>query len=444
MSIVDPADSTLILPATEQDRRRHGIPTPDEFAVRNRAFERVEQVLGDMLGLGGLRVSPLGPGWSSDVDAHLGTAPRLARLAAAGWIPLDDVHTRIGAHARGRWAVTDGGRVVGAVDLHVSGLPDPVQATLRRCRRRGEVRVREVLELRAFLRAGRMLPDDPVVALAAELESAAGGTMLRPWLAARPPRLRFALRRLLNRLTRVRRLLRPRLRVAISGVDGAGKSTLVAELTEDLRRAGVPVSVVWARPGLRLDALEPLVRLVKRLVGQDQTPGMARVAEDAGAAMPSRRGLLGWTWAMVVVLAFLWDVRRRDVRAEGIVVYDRHLLDALATLEALYGGVDLRAHRALVSALLPRADVTFLLEVPANVAVRRKPGDLVGPSAVERQLAVYARERDGIPGLEILDGRSGSNPAHVRQLVLCGATSASGKLGRDDAARRSAPARPSA
>jgi thymidylate kinase len=104
-----------------------------------------------------------------------------------------------------------------------------------------------------------------------------------------------------------------------------------------------------------------------------------------------------------VTVAYVRDVRRRHRRAEGIVLYDRHLLDALVTLDFAYEGVDLRLHHGVVRTLLPQAALSFYLDVPADLAVARKPGDLFGRHAVERQLEGYAGRRNGISGLEVLD-----------------------------------------
>ena len=106
---------------------------------------------------------------------------------------------------------------------------------------------------------------------------------------------------------------------------------------------------------------------------------------------------------MLVTLSFLAGVWRQQRAAAGVVVYDRHLVDALATLDFAYDGVDLRPQRRLVRTLLPRADVLLYLDVPAEVSVARKPDDLLGEHAVRRQLDEYGRWLELYPPTARLD-----------------------------------------
>jgi thymidylate kinase len=146
-----------------------------------------------------------------------------------------------------------------------------------------------------------------------------------------------------------------------------------------------------------LGRLVALATWAKRLLRQDARPGLRAMA-DPGAARPaSRKGAVGWLWAFLVTLSFLSGVWRQHLRARGVVLYDRHLVDALATLDFAYAGVDLRLQRALVRAFLPRAAVRVYLDVPAEVSVARKPDDLLGEHAIRRQLDEYARWLDRVP-----------------------------------------------
>jgi thymidylate kinase len=213
--------------------------------------------------------------------------------------------------------------------------------------------------------------------------------------------------------------------VAISGVDGAGKSTLAAGLVRDLRRVGVPASVVWTRPGMRMDWLEGAVGVAKRALRQGRAPGVERVARgEAPSGLASRRGPLGWAWTLLVTLWFLSDARRRHAAARGVVVFDRHALDAEVTLDVFYAGVDTRVHRALVRALLPRASIAVHLEIPAREAVDRKRDDAFGELAVRRQLASYAARLHEVPGVVVLDGtrHAGDLALDVFVLLAAGAS----------------------
>ena len=398
-------DEELVAQLPETDRERNGIPDPETIRRRERAAAVVEAALRDLLLPGGLRTSPLGPGWSSDVDAHLRERPDDERLSGLGWIALDRLLTALGSPGRGRWAVVEDGEVLGTADLHASPPPDPVAAILGRSRRRREVRLRDVLELRELVRRGTVLPDDPVVRAAADAETALGGDLLsarRSGALSRPPvPLPGAFPRRM-----AKRILPRRARqvgLALSGVDGSGKSTVARLVLRDLARLGIPAEYVWTRPGMRISWLEPVARLAKRMLREDPAPGVIRVAADPNRSLRSRRGTLGRTWAALVTRSFVGDVRRRARAARGVVVYDRHLMDALVTLEFAYRGVDLSRQRRLVRRRMPAAALSFYLAAPAELAVARKPGDAIGEAAVRRQLEAYATELEAMPEIVVLD-----------------------------------------
>ncbi len=101
---------------------------------------------------------------------------------------------------------------------------------------------------------------------------------------------------------------------------------------------------------------------------------------------------------------FVREVRKEHRRGRGIVLWDRHVLDALATVDVVYEGVPLRLQRSLVRRLLPRADTTLLLTVPVATALARKPGDMFAEAALARQAERYRILRPEVPGLHELDG----------------------------------------
>jgi thymidylate kinase len=402
-----PEDELLVAAVPRDLRSPNAIPEPELAAARERAALVVAEALAGLIVAGGIRISPLGPAWSRDIDVYVTSPPDPAELRIRGWFPVDRLLTRLGSPGPGRWAVVDGGAVLACADIHRGRPPDPLTSLLSRSRRRGEVRVREVLELRALVRSGRSLPGGhPVVEAAARIERSLGGTELRRYAVDGPlhPPARLPVSRARAALGRWRGALRPRVAIGLSGVDGAGKSTVARLLARDIARLEVETTVVWTRPGMRLDWLDRSARLVKRALRQDAAPGIGRVAAGRGQGLASRRGVLGWAWALLVTLSFLRDVRGRHRRARGVVICDRHLLDALVTLEFAYEGVDLRLHRWLVRRLLPKAVLTAYLEVPAEVAAGRKVDDLFGEHAVNRQLEGYASLGAEVEDMLVLDG----------------------------------------
>jgi len=414
LSVVVPAeDEALLTHLPETVWARNGVPDPEDGAARERAAQIVRETLADELRSGGLRTSVLGPAWSRDLDLHVAVLPDPGRLAGLGWVRLDRLLECLGHRGVGRWAVVDDNAVLALADLTTDAPPDPVASVLGRCERRGEVRAREILELRALLRSGAGFPPaDPVLSVAAGVEAGLGGDLLGRWKrgpalpapAAIPlsgaRALWLRLRRLGSHVRRPRRIV-----VAVSGIDGGGKSTLSSLLARDLRRVGVPVSRIWTRPGMGLRRLGGIGDFAKRVLRQNAAPGVQRIGGGEPAeALVSRRGLVGWIWSFLVVLVFIREARREHRRGRGVLLYDRHVMDALVTLDVVYEGVRLGLHRALVRRLLPRADLTLLLSVPAATALARKPGDMFTEAVLERQAERYALLRSEASHLRELDG----------------------------------------
>jgi thymidylate kinase len=406
-------DEALLQEIPQSLRVRNGVPSDDCAALRERAVEIAGGVLDDLLQPDGLRTSILGPAWSGDVDLHLTSFPDSARLETLGWINLDGLLERLGHRGEGRWAIVEDGVVLGLADLTLEPVQDRVISVIARCRRKGEVRAREVLELRALLRVGATFPTaDPVLATAASVEAGLGGELLARWKdgPALPAPAMLPVSRgksFVKRLRRVASRLRPgrRLVVAISGLDGAGKSTLARTLARDLRRARLPVTLVWTRPGMRLRWLGNLGRAAKRLLRQDRSTGVERIGRgERAGSVASRHGALGWIWALMVTLSFIRQIRKGRRRGRSVFIYDRHLLDALVTLDVVYEGVRLGVHRSLVRLLVPRADVTLLLVVPPTIALLRKPDDMFVEAVLERQAKRYAACRAEASDVLELDG----------------------------------------
>lgn len=383
----------LVAGSADDHLARNGVPNAAAVVRRERAARLIGSVLGDLLAPDGLSGSPLGVGWTDVFDAVVRADPPGAHLEGHSWLRLDPLLARLGSRSAGCWAVLDGADVLAAVHLRTAPAADPVGEIVTRARMRGEVRLREVLELQRLHAMGSAFPDScAVLTAAADIETGLDRRQLVFWASGRrtagPARLRGSRRRVV---------------VACTGVDGAGKSTLLTALRRDLGALGVPVSQVWLRPGMGLGPLRSVAAAVKRRLRVEARPGIAAVAEDPDVRLRSRRGAVGWVWSLLVTLSFLVNVRRQHAESHGVVLYDRHLADALATLEFGYGGADLRVQRWLLRRLMPAADVTFHLDVTAEEAVRRKPGDAIGERAVRRQLVGYERELPTIGGVQRLD-----------------------------------------
>jgi len=198
---------------------------------------------------------------------------------------------------------------------------------------------------------------------------------------------RAALRdRLVGRLRRLRARMSRRIRpggllIALSGLDGAGKSSAAEAINVRLAERGVPARVAWARLGNRWQVLDRIAGPVKRLLRREGT-----VADPVAAGGPAitkvrnvheaqRRTPVGWAWVLIVAAVNARDGRRaaRARHAGLAVICDRWTADALVDLRVRYGRH--RAAEALIRGALPRPDLAVLLEIDPETSRLRKPED---------------------------------------------------------------------
>ena len=211
----------------------------------------------------------------------------------------------------------------------------------------------------------------------------------------------------------------PRL-LALSGMDGAGKSTVALEVLEALEAAGRPAIVYWTRLAGELGFLDRASRLVRRLLRRETSLADPDAPAPAAPSGGSDRmaSLVDGLWVLAVSAAAVRTARRAArIRRGGLtVVCDRWLADALVDLRVRYG------HRPAAEWLLqlgfPRADVAVLLEVDGATAARRKPGDQ--SEAVLQAMGVrYAAvgHRLGLPRVDA-SAPADEVAARVRALAL--------------------------
>jgi thymidylate kinase len=244
-------------------------------------------------------------------------------------------------------------------------------------------------------------------------------------------------RRLVRERTRAaggRRSLRPPARrrgavVAISGLDGSGKSTQGQLLADTLQALGVDAAVEWRRlaQGSGLDAVAaPVKRLLRKARGRrpEQTVAVhySRSERDSASQLRQRSAILTWAWSIVVTAMHVRSQRAAVVpqlRAGRVVVCDRYTLDSVVTLRFRYGAG--RLHTGAVRLLTPRAKVAVYLDITPEESLRRKD-DGYEPAQLETMHALYARAWPEL-GVARLDGTRPSDElaaeiAHAVWLAL--------------------------
>ena len=164
---------------------------------------------------------------------------------------------------------------------------------------------------------------------------------------------------------------RPRF-VSFSGIDGAGKSTQIESLRTRLNEIGARVLLVafWND--------------VARLTQIREVTGHTLFKGDKGVGTPARpvnrRDKNVQSWYMTAVrfaLYFVDAISLRIVLAKtlkadaDIVIFDRYCYDELANL-SLHNPIA-RAYVRLLLTLVPRPDISFILDADPIQARARKP-----------------------------------------------------------------------
>jgi thymidylate kinase len=188
--------------------------------------------------------------------------------------------------------------------------------------------------------------------------------------------------------------------VALSGLDGAGKSFQARALSETLERLVVPTRVEWMPLGHN-PALE-LLRRPKRLLHRDESTAEAVHPAAMDGSIPDNRArrwrersaLLAHAWATIVILVNVGSHRRATFHYPfrgRVVIHDRYICDSACQLDFWYG--DRRAYRVqkwLLRALSPKPLCSFFLDAPPEVALFRKGEYTLNELA--RQAQLYREE----------------------------------------------------
>jgi thymidylate kinase len=191
--------------------------------------------------------------------------------------------------------------------------------------------------------------------------------------------------------------------VALSGLDGAGKSTQALALRDALDRLGYPAEVRWSSLVSYPGFLTELRKVVNWMLGalerlrpaSSQSPGeradepvtsqpisddplltRSRRPPDAAKLLRVRSPLVAFLWTSMVALRNGVEHRRLtrpNLRRGGVVICDRYLLDSSVALRYTYGEEKRFGFQsALVRLVSPAADRAFLLAVSPETASRRK------------------------------------------------------------------------
>ena len=160
--------------------------------------------------------------------------------------------------------------------------------------------------------------------------------------------------------------------MSFSGIDGAGKSTQIANLSASLQEAGCKVQLItfWddvaTLKGIREDVGHKVFKGDKG-VGTPEAPIQRRDKNVRSPLMTLVR--------MAIYVADAVSLRvksRAAMRSKAdVVIFDRYIYDELANLNLRSAAT--RAYVRGVMKLVPRPDVGFVLDADPEQAFARKP-----------------------------------------------------------------------
>jgi dTMP kinase len=199
--------------------------------------------------------------------------------------------------------------------------------------------------------------------------------------------------------------VRPGLLV-LSGLDGSGKSTQAAILSERLGREGVPVETVWNRWEPRISA--PLIRLAKRKLSHPEgsSPedyGPFTAAKQQAMKSPLKRSL----WQLMVWSEYSVQVNLRLLRHRsggGGVICDRYVYDTIIDVALNFSLPPDRIEELcnhLLLSLFPRPGGVVFFDIdPESGSSRKNDGT---PAAYLADRRAYYTVMAGLLGAPVID-----------------------------------------
>lgn len=195
--------------------------------------------------------------------------------------------------------------------------------------------------------------------------------------------------------------------ICFTGIDGSGKSTLAQELVKLLNSKGIQCKYVYARQNPFI--LKPFIS-IGRLVflhGESQFINYSRYSVTKGKAIQNHF-LLSRIYEKIFWLDCLPQLLSRvklPLALHKDVVCDRYLYDTVITDLSVDMNYSTDRTVGLINKLLhllPKPDITFLVDIPEEIAFQRKD-DIPSIEYLRERRQIYL-EVGKLQGMYILDG----------------------------------------
>lgn len=160
--------------------------------------------------------------------------------------------------------------------------------------------------------------------------------------------------------------------VSFSGIDGAGKSTQIERLCAQLEKRGMRVRVLrfW-------DDIAALTAL-REQTGHKVFKGERGIGTPAAPVNRRDKNVRGWPMTCLRLLLYFLDAlslrrvyRSAHRRGADFIIFDRYTYDELANLNLNLAWI--RAYARFIEWLIPKPDISFVLDADPEAARARKP-----------------------------------------------------------------------
>jgi len=204
--------------------------------------------------------------------------------------------------------------------------------------------------------------------------------------------------------------------ICFTGIDGAGKTTITRILVDHMKSKGLEVKYVWNR--FKPIVFEPIMAFARAIFLRRRDPN-----ENYAEYSKAKRTLFHSSVAsrlyyylsifdyVVQTLTKIW----LPLMLHKNIVCDRYAYDMVVGLTVDLGHSKEKTHDTLrkLFKLLPKPDLVFLIDIPAEIAYERK-NDIPSIDFLEARRKVFLDIRRTC-GMILLDGST--NPKELGKII---------------------------
>ena len=159
--------------------------------------------------------------------------------------------------------------------------------------------------------------------------------------------------------------------IAISGLDGAGKSTQIYELSKRLKHRNIKFKIIWARGGYT-----PLFEFLKKILRKITGKVLAPVGNTKKRQKQLSNSIIQKLWLSIAILDLflLWGVYARLLSVFGVVVIcDRFIQDTLLDFRRNFpdSGIEESLLWKSLKVFTPKPTCAFVLWIPVDLSCER-------------------------------------------------------------------------